>query len=474
MGNCYCGQKRLISAVCLNLIADSSRVLIDLVSRVCAVAMNNVAEANKGPAQLKKKDSPESGPHSLIDNITISKNLEEVSLKQRIDNLLSLNGGYKAPLLIDELLNDVPEPRSKHSLFQNYVLNTQSQTNMSYSLALQREAVACEVQDLDYMIAQFKQRRQKAFNKMIDLESTSKNPTSKANLIHFYKPGEEIHHIKVADGPLTSLDSNSPFGSLVCTADNVLSLHSLNLDSPISLKGTEHKKVNCTVLHGADPIIIVGADNDLFWYSQESQNPLFYAEPSQLSGHVGPVVAVNYDGHTAVSSSLDKTVRQWDHTAGKCSLTLDTFEFGVCNSLQHENVVLVTGSQDGVVRLWDLRTGKPERELVGGHTSPISTLQFSGLELVSGADDGSLRSWDLRNGQILLAEAYNDKIQSVGFDDVRIVTQVRNENMARVIDKKTGDQRMLAISDSIITSSKYIDGFFIAGRDTGDVGVWAV
>lgn len=406
-----------------------------------------------------------------VERLTDDEYVTPATLRSFLDSILSLNKGLKAPLLIDDLLRNVPEPRSKHSLYQNFRLVSAPQPSVSaYTLALQRESAACEVQDLDYKIARLKEHRQKAFNKMIELESDQ----PKAALMHFFNPGEQVHHLSAGDTPVDCLDVNSPFGSLVCSSGSKVTLHSLNLDSPVELKGTEGRHVNCVVLNGADPIILVGAGNDLFLYPQESQNPLFYAEPSQLLGHMDSVVAIHYDGLTAVSSSTDKTVRLWDPLVGKCIKTLDTFAFGVCNALQHEQVVLSTGSQDGVVRLWDLRSAKPERELVGGHTSPISALKFSGLELISGAEDGSLRTWDLRNGKIKLADAYNGTIRSLGFDDTRVIAQIQGEKMARVIDKRSGEQRMLAITDSVITSSKYLDGYYIAGRDTGDIGVWAV
>ena len=111
-------------------------------------------------------------------------------------------------------------------------------------------------------------------------------------------------------------------------------------------------------------------------------------------------VAFSPDGTRLASGSTDMTVRLWDTTGERDSMTLQKHT-GPTNALAFspDGKMLASGSTDKTVQLWDTTTGDPLATLTG-HINGITALAFSpdGRTLVSGSTDGTLRFWQTATG----------------------------------------------------------------------------
>jgi WD40 repeat protein len=122
-----------------------------------------------------------------------------------------------------------------------------------------------------------------------------------------------------------------------------------------------------------------------------------------LEGHTGLFVSValSADGRTAVSGSLDQTVRVWDLAACQCRATLEGHTDRVNSvALSADGGTAVSGSYDETVRVWDLSSGQC-RTTLQGHTDWVNSVALSadGRTAVSGANDNTVRVWDVSSGQ---------------------------------------------------------------------------
>ncbi len=83
--------------------------------------------------------------------------------------------------------------------------------------------------------------------------------------------------------------------------------------------------------------------------------PLLLFEPLD---DLGTMLAVSSDVTTAVTGSIDKTVKIWDIATGTVRRTLDGHEHRVtCLALSADGTTLLTSAYDKTVKVWDLATG---------------------------------------------------------------------------------------------------------------------
>ncbi|KAF8123952.1 WD40-repeat-containing domain protein [Mycena galopus ATCC 62051] len=133
-----------------------------------------------------------------------------------------------------------------------------------------------------------------------------------------------------------------------------------------------------------------------------------------LEGHTKAVTALHFEDDCLVTGASDKTLRQWDLTAGHgvmpnamfsgAAASLGTFAVPTppyadgswdmyedfVGGVQFWGYGLVSGSGDGAVRMWDMGTGQAHRTLLG-HSAPVTYLQFDELHIVSGSLDKTIR-----------------------------------------------------------------------------------
>ena len=144
------------------------------------------------------------------------------------------------------------------------------------------------------------------------------------------------------------------------------------------------------------------------WYHLWQQANM---EQKSLVGHRGQVtsVAVSADGKTAVSGSLDQTVRLWNLEKGLERVLFKSHAGPVLAVvLSPDGKQVASASADGVILLWDATVAKDTFQTVEvpkatlkGHEGAVTALAYAadGKTLVSGGADKTIRFWDAVKGQ---------------------------------------------------------------------------
>ena len=119
-----------------------------------------------------------------------------------------------------------------------------------------------------------------------------------------------------------------------------------------------------------------------------------------LSGHRGPVNAVQLRGDLVVSASGDGVAKLWNLTSGLCIKEFPSKDRGMaCVEFSPDSRTILAGGNDQVIYQFDANTGELVREL-RGHTGLVRSLHLDSANgrIVSGSYDASVRAYDLRTG----------------------------------------------------------------------------
>ena len=121
---------------------------------------------------------------------------------------------------------------------------------------------------------------------------------------------------------------------------------------------------------------------------------------SRLSGHRGPVNAVQLRGNLVVSASGDGIAKLWNLTSGLCVKEFLSKDRGMaCVEFSPDSRTILAGGNDQVIYQFDTNTGELVREMKG-HEGLVRSLHLDSASgrLVSGSYDTSVKAYDLRSG----------------------------------------------------------------------------
>lgn len=120
-----------------------------------------------------------------------------------------------------------------------------------------------------------------------------------------------------------------------------------------------------------------------------------------LSGHRGPVNAVQLRGNLVVSASGDGIAKLWNLTSGLCIKEFPSKDRGMaCVEFSPDSRTILAGGNDQVIYQFDTNSGELVREL-RGHEGLVRSLHLdnSSGRVVSGSYDTSVKAFDLKTGQ---------------------------------------------------------------------------
>lgn len=132
------------------------------------------------------------------------------------------------------------------------------------------------------------------------------------------------------------------------------------------------------------------------------------AEASEIAtwrGHEKEVrsVAFSPDGKTALSGSLDRTLKLWDVVTGKEIGTWAGHADAVLSvAFSPDGSRALSAGKDKTIKLWDVSTGQ-NTATWEGHTDAVAAAAFSpdGRMVASAGKDGMRRLWDVATGKTI-------------------------------------------------------------------------
>jgi WD40 repeat protein len=87
-------------------------------------------------------------------------------------------------------------------------------------------------------------------------------------------------------------------------------------------------------------------------------------------------MAVDTEGTILFTGSMDKTVRSWDISLGRCLKVFEGHENGIL-SMHVSKTMLFTGSADGTAKSWVIEFGECTRTFKG-HQHSITCMTYAG------------------------------------------------------------------------------------------------
>lgn len=122
----------------------------------------------------------------------------------------------------------------------------------------------------------------------------------------------------------------------------------------------------------------------------------------QLSGHTGPVNAVQLRGDLVVSASGDGVAKLWNVTSGHCIKEFPSKDRGLaCVEFSDDGRTILTGGNDKTIYQFDANTGEMVDEL-RGHSSLIRSLHLDSMNkrIVSASYDMTVKVFDTETGKL--------------------------------------------------------------------------
>jgi F-box and WD-40 domain protein 1/11 len=121
----------------------------------------------------------------------------------------------------------------------------------------------------------------------------------------------------------------------------------------------------------------------------------------RLTGHRGPVNAVQMRGNLLASASGDGMAKLWNVPDGLCVKEFSSKDRGLaCVEFSEDGRSILAGGNDQVIYVYDTNTGALVRELIG-HKGLVRSLHLdsSNNRVVSGSYDMSVKVWDGQRGK---------------------------------------------------------------------------
>ncbi|EXJ85568.1 hypothetical protein A1O1_05933 [Capronia coronata CBS 617.96] len=188
-----------------------------------------------------------------------------------------------------------------------------------------------------------------------------------------------------------------------------------------------------------DEEILVTGSSDftcLVWSIKEDYRPLF-----RLIGHHAGVLDVCIDNRRIITCSKDTTIKIWDRATGKLMNTL-TGHRGPVNAVQVRGNLLASASGDGMSKLWRLEDGVCIKEFQSKDRG-LACVEFSenGRTIFAGGNDQVIYEYDTVTGnRIRELKGHRDLVRSLHLDSAnsRIISGSYDHSI-KVWDAEKGE-----------------------------------
>jgi F-box and WD-40 domain protein 1/11 len=222
--------------------------------------------------------------------------------------------------------------------------------------------------------------------------------------------------------------------------EGVLPFFKAYVDSPApaSVELPLYHQASVLCLQYDDEILVTGSSDFscLVWSIKEDYKPLF-----RLIGHHAGVLDVCIDQERIVTCSKDTTIKIWERSTGRLLNTL-TGHRGPVNAVQVRGNFLASASGDGMAKLWRLEDGACIKEFPSKDRG-LACVEFSenGRTIFAGGNDKVIYEFDTMTGQrIRELKGHQDLVRSLHLDSAnnRIISGSYDHSI-KVWDAERGE-----------------------------------
>jgi len=156
-----------------------------------------------------------------------------------------------------------------------------------------------------------------------------------------------------------------------------------------------------------------------------------------LTGHRGPVNAVQLRGNLIVSASGDGIAKLWNLASGLCIKEFPSRDRGLaCVEFSPDSRTILAGGNDQVIYHFDANSGEMLRELQG-HKGLVRSLHLDSANgrIISGSYDTSVKAYDLCTGDMICDfEGWTTSWMLSAKADYRRIVATSQDSRAVVMD----------------------------------------
>ncbi|KAI8377145.1 WD40-repeat-containing domain protein [Choanephora cucurbitarum] len=206
------------------------------------------------------------------------------------------------------------------------------------------------------------------------------------------------------------------------------------------------------------------------WLSGSCKIEIFPPESDQM--HSQGIYSLQFDKHTLVTGSRDRSIKLWDLATGHCRLQLNGHEGSVL-CLQYDGQQVISGSSDATVIIFDLQTGQPKQILRGHQDSVLGVRIVRENFILSCSKDRTLRLWHRETGELVrIFQGHRAAVNAVQWKEDRIVSasgdrtvKIWNLDTGECLNTLTGHTRGVACVEC---DEKHI----VTGSSDQTIKVW--
>ena len=225
-----------------------------------------------------------------------------------------------------------------------------------------------------------------------------------------HRPFKEVFPVISGSAPIMTSRLLCHTGSILCLQYDDQTMITGSSDCTLIVWDVEadYKPVMRLRRHTAGVLDVCFDDRHIVSCSKDSTVCLWDRKSGdflrKMSGHRGPVNAVQLRGDLVVSASGDSLAKLWNIRSGLCIKEFASKDRGMaCVEFSPDSRYILAGGNDQVVYQFDTTTGELVREMKG-HEDLVRSLYLDSANgrVVSGSYDMSVRAYDLRNGEMIV------------------------------------------------------------------------
>ncbi|KAJ5887849.1 hypothetical protein N7495_007890 [Penicillium taxi] len=200
----------------------------------------------------------------------------------------------------------------------------------------------------------------------------------------------------------------------------------------------EYHSASILCLKFDEEIMVTGSSDFscIVWDIKDNYRPIL-----RLKGHSLGVLDVCFDDRFIISCSKDSTICVWDRKTGELLERL-TGHRGPVNAVQLRGDLIVSASGDGVVKLWNVISGTCVKEFPSKDRG-LACVEFSddGRTILTGGNDRAIYKFDANTGEMVNAlRGHSHLVRSLHLDTMnkRIVSGSYDMSV-KVFDSESGE-----------------------------------